>query len=41
MGRLCVHVFIEVSAHIYISICVYIVFLKKDTYVTLSFQRHS
>jgi hypothetical protein len=29
MGRLCVHVFIEVSAHICISICVYIVFLKK------------
>jgi hypothetical protein len=28
-GRVCVHIFIEVSAHICISICVYTVFLKK------------
>jgi hypothetical protein len=28
-GRVCVCVFIEVSAHIRISICVYTMFLKK------------
>jgi hypothetical protein len=33
MDRLCVHVFIEVSAHTCISICVYIVFLKKKIHM--------
>jgi hypothetical protein len=28
-GRVCVHVFIRVSAHTCMSICVYTVFLKK------------
>jgi hypothetical protein len=28
--RICVHVFIVVSAHTYMSICVYTVFLKKE-----------
>jgi hypothetical protein len=29
-GRLCVRVFTEVSAHTCMSICVYIVFIKKS-----------
>jgi hypothetical protein len=28
-GRICVHIFIGVSVHTYISMCVYTVFLKK------------
>jgi hypothetical protein len=29
-GRMCVHVFMRVSAHTCMSICVYTVFLKKE-----------
>jgi hypothetical protein len=28
-GRVCIRMFIRVSAHMYMSICVYTVFLKK------------
>jgi hypothetical protein len=31
MGRVCVCVFIGVSAHMYMSIYIYTVFLKKET----------
>jgi hypothetical protein len=30
IGKMCVHMFIEVSAHMHISIYVYTVFLKND-----------
>jgi hypothetical protein len=30
-GRVYVHIFIEVSAHMYISICVCTMFLKKES----------
>jgi hypothetical protein len=31
-GRLCVYIFIEVSAYTCINICVYIIFLKNNHY---------
>jgi hypothetical protein len=30
MDRVCVHTFIKISAHTYINICIYIVFLKNN-----------
>jgi hypothetical protein len=38
MGRVCVHVFIDVSAHICMSICVCTVFLKKIKNKQLKFK---
>jgi hypothetical protein len=37
-GRMCVRVFIDVSAHMCMSICVYTVFLKKIKNKQLKFK---
>jgi hypothetical protein len=40
-GRVCVRVFIGVSARTYMSICVYTVFLKKNSHMLCDWHYHS